>query len=329
MRRQEDPPSRHDRADDQRLPLLAVVAVAGSVAGWLVVQASPGSSISVIAFRRQPWYTVWSSLGALFVALWLILGLVAMRQVWSFSLEEEQDRWNRVKLILRPALGYLIYAILVAYLASALSGWAQGGNPGIPLSHPLIRVDFFAGVAAAGSLPSAVGLWITRRRAGSLSSAALRPQTELLISLDQFLVFQSRNQRFLAALSTIIATAVLQTSALRNALIGAGVAKETGYPPEFVLLYGAIFAVAVAIVYLPSELALREAGRTLQRLAVTRMEVSSASNIGIEHWLERVDQQDRIGKALGLDVPILARVQTSLGLLAPLIAALVGALVPH
>ncbi len=334
MQRREDPPSSpHIAVDEQQLPslpLLITVAVIGGAAGWLVIQAGPGAHRGVVAFRQQAWYTVWSSLGSFFVALWLVLGVVTLSQVWSSSLEEKEGRWDRAKLILKPALGYLLFGIVVAFLASGLSQRTQVGAPDIPLAYPLLRVNFFAGAAIVGSLPSAVGLWIIRRRAGSLSTVALGSQVELLRNLDQFLAFRTRNQRFLATLSTVVATAVLQTSALRNALIGSGIVKATDYPPEFVLLYGAIFAVAVAIVYLPPELALREAGRALQNISTKQMESASPTpGHEVERWLEQVDQRDRVSKVLGLDVPILARVQTSLGLLAPLIASLIGALVPH
>lgn len=333
QRREDPPPSPHIAVDERQLPSLPVlitVAVIGAAAGWLVIQASPGAHRGVIAFRHQAWYTVWSSLGSLFVALWLVLGVVTLSQLWSLSLEEEDGRWDRMKLILKPALGYLLFGALVGYLASAISYRSGVGAPDIPLAHSLLRVNFFAGAAIVGSLPSAVGLWVIRRRAGSLPTVALGSQIELLRSLDQFLVFQARNQRFLATLSTVVATAVLQTSAVRNALIGAGIVTATDYPPEFVLLYGVIFAVAVAIVYLPPELALREAGRTLQNIASTQIEstMPTPSN-EVERWLEQAGQRDRIGKVLGLDVPIVARVQTSLGLFAPLIASLIGALVPH
>ena len=329
-----DPPSSpRSGSDEQRLPplpFLVVVAVVGAATGWFVIQASPGTHRGVIAFRQQPWYTVWSSLGALFVALWLILGVVALSQVWSISAEEAESARERMKLIIRPALGFLLYGAVVSFLASSLSQRTRVGAPFIPLAHPALRVNFFSAVAVIGTLPSAVGLWMIRRRARSLPIMVSDSETGLLNSLDRFLEFRSRNQRFLAMLSTVVATAVLQTSALRNALIGSGIVKAADYPPEFVFLYGAIFAAAVAIVYLPSELALRQAGRALQQMAASQMEnaVPTSGN-GVEGWLDWVDQRDRIGKTLGLDVPILARIQTSLGLLAPLIASLIGALVPR
>ena len=135
----------------------------------------------------------------------------------------------------------------------------------------------------------------------------------------------------MSVLSVVIATAVFQTSALRNALLESGTRTAVNYPTQFVFLYGLIFAVAIAIIYLPSELALREAGLALQTMAVEgpRSTTLRQSGDAVESWLEQVDQRDRIGKVLGLDAPLFARVQTSLGLLSPLLASLIGTLLPH
>ncbi len=113
--------------DDQQLPslrLLVAVVVIGFTAGWLVSQAGSGMHGDEITFRHQAWYTVWSALGALFVGLWLILGVVALSQVWSLALEEKKGTWNRVKLMLMPAIGCLAGGIAAVYIASGLSSRA-------------------------------------------------------------------------------------------------------------------------------------------------------------------------------------------------------------
>lgn len=42
---------------------------------------------------------------------------------------------------------------------------------------------------------------------------------------------------------------------------------------------------------------------------------------GIEHWLAQTEERDRLGHALGLNVSLASRVQTFVGLLAPVLAA--------
>ena len=96
-------------------------------------------------------------------------------------------------------------------------------------------------------------------------------------------------------------------------------------------MYGAIFAVAIAIIYLPPELTLRQAGRMLQSVSVQKLETESPRTPGDEvaHWLEQVSQRARVGQALGLEVPILTRLQTSLGIFAPLLISIIAVFLPH
>jgi hypothetical protein len=182
-----------------------------------------------------------------------------------------------------------------------------------------------------GSIPNALGILVIRRRSRSLGIADQDSQESPQSGFDQYLEFENLNQHFLAMLATVIATAVAQTSALRYALVGSGLITKNAYPTEFVLLYGAIFALAVTGVYLPSELSLREAGRRLQTSAVKQWLLLSPerSTDDIEHWLDKTDQRERIGRTLRLNIGVLSGVQTSLGLLAPFLVAFATTLVPH
>jgi hypothetical protein len=312
------------------LPLLAIFAGVGVATGWLTCQGAPGTDTRVEVFRNNPWYTVWSSISAICSGLWLLLGCVGFQQIWLLSLEEVSGIWARIKKIGRATSAYLVYGVIVAVVASTLEEHVRLSYT-MPLAHPTLRVNIFVVMAILGSWPSAVGLWMTRRRASLLPGAASLSSAELFISLDKLVALRTKNERFLAMLSTVVATAVFQTSAFRNAMVGSGILRPDQYAPEFVLLYGALFGLAIAIVYLPSELVLRQAGRILQNMTVQHWEAGPAthSNDEVQHWLERNNQYERLGRALGLDVPILARVQTSLGLFAPVLASLIPTILPH
>ena len=142
--------------------------------------------------------------------------------------------------------------------------------------------------------------------------------------------FLVRTQRiFLSLLSTVVAIAVVQTNALRNALIDSSLATIRDFPPEFVIFYGLIFALAVSCVYLPPAYELRQAGMSLQRAVVDM--TSSAPTEGstpVEQWISRFERETKVAHDLGLDVSILARVQTSLGLLAPLLVSIASTMFP-
>lgn len=311
--------------------LLVPVGLVGIAIGWLVSQFSPGTHKGVEAFRQHPWYTVWSALSALDVALWLVLGCVALSQVWSLALEEGGKRRNCAKRIVVPVLGFLAFGTVAGIVGNALTQRVRGGAPGVPLAYAPLRVYIYEAVVLFSSAPSAAGLWMIRRRLSSLQTVASRSSAELLLGLDCLLAFRSRSQQFLGMLSAIVATSVFQTSALRNAEVGSRVVKANQFPSEFVLLYGAYFALAVAVVYLPSELKLMEVGRKLQNMAANQLAMRSRTTTGspVEHWLDRAVQRSRIGQALGLDVPFLARLQTSLGIFAPLLASIIATVLPH
>ena len=319
------------QSHERGLPSLAVLATIGAfglAAGWLNGRILTGASGAVTTFRHSSWYTVWSALGALAVALWLVLGCITLRWLWWLSREEGGTRSVCVRRILWPALGYAVYGAVVSGLAAYLSNLTSPQGSVAPLADFTLRVNLFGTAAVFGSVPSAVSLWIIRRRVRFLPA---HYNDDLPGGFEEFRIFQQKNQRSLSVLSVVIATAVFQTSALRNALLESGTRTAVNYPTQFVFLYGLIFAVAIAIIYLPSELALREAGLALQTMAVEgpRSTTLRQSGDAVESWLEQVDQRDRIGKVLGLDAPLFARVQTSLGLLSPLLASLIGTLLPH
>lgn len=318
-------------AQERGLPslgLLAILCVAGLATGWSNSRVLTGASEATIVFRRSAWFTVWSALGALAVALYLILGCITLRWLWLQTREEADGRSARAGLILKPLFGFAVYGAAIGAISAYLSKLAGTYDAATPLAHFPLRVNLFVLAAIVGAAPSAVSLWITRRRARSLP---LRYVNDLPNGFEQFQLFRQRNQRSLSALSAIVAMAVFQTSALRNALVGSGAQGSDSYPAEFIILYGLIFAIAIAVVYLPSEFALRDAGFALQDVAAKRSESGSQTQQGdaVERWLELGEYRDRIGKTLNLNVTLFASVRTSLGLLAPLFASLLTTLFPH
>jgi hypothetical protein len=319
----------HDGLRRVRDAAWLLVAAFGVTTGWLICQLDPGHDGTSLIFQRTSWFTIWSGLAALDVGLWLLLGYISAGQLVSF-LRANTSRESAVRELLCLGVLYAVYFALIAYTATVLSQRVNHGH-----LHPLpdwtIRITLLDIAALLGSLPSAVGLWATWRRCSRLHRDHSNDGDGLLVDVDRTVQFRRMNQRNLAILATVIGTAVLQTSALRNALIGSKLMATSQYPSEFVLLYGVFFAVALAGIYLPSEWSAREAATALQSEALHLWHPRSTNRAQspIERWLGRNDLEDRMSKALGLDTPILARIQTSLGLLAPVLAAIVSTLLPH
>jgi len=155
------------QSHERGLPSLAVLATIGAfglAAGWLNGRILTGASGAVTTFRHSSWYTVWSALGALAVALWLVLGCITLRWLWWLSREEGGTRSVCVRRILWPALGYAVYGAVVSGLAAYLSNLTSPQGSVAPLADFTLRVNLFGTAAVFGSVPSAVSLWIIRRR---------------------------------------------------------------------------------------------------------------------------------------------------------------------
>jgi hypothetical protein len=199
----------------------------------------------------------------------------------------------------------------------------QQGEPF--LANFVLRVNIFAVIAVSGALPSGVGLWWILFQARDLARASEDAGQVHPEALQMFTHYQESAQNFLGILATAVAVGVADASALRRALI-----KIVDYPAELVLLYGALFALAVAFVYLPTAMTLRQAGRVLRDIAARQL-LSGANDQPADKvisWLELQDYRDRLDKALGLQLGVVDRIQLALGLLAPFLISVLGVALP-
>jgi hypothetical protein len=193
------------------------------------------------------------------------------------------------------------------------------------LANFLLRVNIFAAIAVAGALPSGVGLWWILLQARDLARTAEDMRQVGPEALQTFTRYQESAQSFLGMLATAVAAGVAVASALRRALI-----KIVDYPAELVLLYGALFALAVAFVYIPTSMTLRQAGRVLRDIAARHL-FPAANDQAVDTvvgWLDLQDYRERLDKALGLQLSIVERMQLALGLLAPFLVSVLGAVLP-
>jgi hypothetical protein len=204
-------------------------------------------------------------------------------------------------------------------------GFVLRFREGVPLAYFDLRVTILTVIAVAGSLPSVAGLWWILLEARDLARTSEDAGQADPDVLQMFTRYQESAQSFLSMLATAVAAGVAVASALRRALI-----RLTDYPTELVLLFGALFALAVAFVYLPTAMALRQAGRVLRDIAARHL-LSGASDQPADkvvRWLELQDYRDRLDKALGLQLGVVDRIQLALGLLAPFLISVLDAALP-
>jgi hypothetical protein len=313
--------------DSPSLLALTCILVVGCIVGWLVSEAWPGSAPDVNVFRRDTWYTIWSATNAISCALWLLLGYFGarlLRRLLPATRPSVRGWRNQSVNLVVPVVACLALGVVMTALGT---GFVLQFRQGIsfPLANFVPRVTILTAIAVAGSLPSVAGLWWIRLQAQDLALTSedakqINPET-----LQTFTRYQEATQSFLGMLTTAVAAGVAAASALRRALTGIA-----DYPAELVLLYGALFALALAFVYLPTAMSLRQTGRLLRDIAARHL-LSGASDQPadkIASWLELQDYRDRLDKALGLQLSVLDRIQLALGLLAPFLISVLGVALP-
>jgi hypothetical protein len=312
--------------DSPSLSTLTCILVIGCIVGWLVSHAWPGSGPNVDVFRRDTWYTIWSATNAIACALWLLLGYFGVRLLRRLlrATRPSGRKWpsQSVSLVI-PVVACLTLGIVMTALSA---GFILQFRPREPfLANFLLRVNIFAAIAVAGALPSGAGLWWILFQARELARTSEDAEQVNTEALQIFMRYQESAQTFLGMLATAVAVGVAEASALRRALI-----KIEDYPAELVLLYGALFALAVAFVYLPTATTLRQTGGVLRDIAARHL-LSHASDQPTDkviRWLDLQDYRDRLDKALGLQLGVVERIQLALGLLAPFLISVLGAALP-
>jgi hypothetical protein len=311
--------------DYPSLLALTCILVFGCMVGWLVSQAWAGSGSDISVFRRDTWYTIWSATNAIACAVWLLLGYSGFRLLRHLLPVTRPGvrgwRSQSVNLVV-AVVGSLVLGIVMTALGMV---FVLRFREGVPLAYFDLRVTILTVIAVAGSLPSVAGLWWILLEARDLARTSEDAGQADPDVLQMFTRYQESAQSFLSMLATAVAAGVAVASALRRALI-----RLTDYPTELVLLFGALFALAVAFVYLPTAMALRQAGRVLRDIAARHL-LSGASDQPADkvvRWLELQDYRDRLDKALGLQLGVVDRIQLALGLLAPFLISVLDAALP-
>jgi hypothetical protein len=318
--------------DSPSILVLAGLAIVGGVVGWLVGQVSPGSGHDVDTFRNDNWYLVWSAVGAMSCALWLILGYFGFHLLRRLVVGSPRGKrlGGRLGRLLGLIASYLVLGLVVSVLQTAFEVQGRRFGATVPLAHFIVRSNIFTVIGLIGSLPNAVGLWwilLSAREMHPVPGTTGQVETK---TLEKFRQYQQLAQSFLGMTATAVAAAVALTGALRRALLGSEIIQQADYPAEFVLIYGALFALALAFVYLPTASTLRRTGHALRDVAALALLSTTGERPPneIARWLKLQEHRSQMDKALGLELGIMARIQLALGLLAPVLVSLLSTVLP-
>lgn len=211
------------------------------------------------------------------------------------------DVAGRIVFILAVALAVLVFLAIVPGLVAV--SWRE---------VMLVSVLLVGNVPAAGVMGGIGHVAGRQPRPGTRGEQAAQ-----LVGLRDLL------QRLLAAVGAVIALLTLALGAsarLQNSLARSGHPIGKELPPQFVLIFGGVGSVLVALFYVPAATALRRRG---QRLCDELFPPSTSNDA--PDILGAADNRQKLGQLLGTDRNIVADLQSGLAILAPLLASAAAA----
>ena len=216
---------------------VAVLGVTGFLLASVGVGVGLGGDASEIIRRTEGkfWLFVTGLQGAYLLVMVGPLWARYVLLVRSFSVA---PRHVRSALLSAVALLFLI----VVPLGIAGRTWP-------PALYPYVRIGAFLGAGLFGALPAVLGVKTIQFIAGEVEPGA-----------EQYFALRRELRRFLVFLGSMVSLLVIDSGAFRNALNA--VAPDSA-SSQAVLFYGALFAAALAALYVPAYIAVQALGRRL------------------------------------------------------------------
>ncbi len=285
-----------------------VLAGAGAVAAVLLLYVGAGATPRSAAFVATPGFVVWGAVIAAQSAVWAVLTVPVWREVVALY-RVTRPAWS---IWLVPALVLVALVALVAFSPAAGFDW--------PLAGHRWKSTVLTGVAALGvGLPAIFAICLVQDGVRRHRRTGLTV-TDVTRAIDG----RAQMRRLLGAAGTIIGLAVLAAGALQRAVVPDFV-SAVDYPPSAVLLYGAFFTGLLLVVYLPAHLSLRRFCLDIRDSYYPPARMPAPTDPGFADWL---DGRNRLDTVTGVNLGVGQQLQASLFILAPLISAVLGALVP-
>jgi hypothetical protein len=278
-----------------KVSLMRLAPVLGLGIGGTLVLTSPHQS--------APLWLVWASLV-------LALGATA-GVVFVYGL----NRWAELVALHPVRVRDVAAPIFVIELVGLLAVNATQFLPGV---HGNGRNALLTTLAILAGTPAACAMYGVGHVAASetLSSTA-GGLIARLVTLRQLL------QRLLAAVGALVTVVTLEFGALL-ALERSVHSQFGNRPPQFVLVYGGIGSLLVALAYAPGWTALQHRCNRLCDELFPMDCLDEASTI-----LARSGDRQKLEQILGADRGLLADMQSGVVILAPLIAGAAAFLLPH
>ena len=208
--------------------------------------------------------------------------------------------------------------IFVAFFAAVV--WVFDRLVKLPPYIPHLTGRVLVIIVAGGSvgLVAGWGMWLTRNAALELEHSTWSVEQRR----TRFRDYRQGVERLLGILAAVIALAVLVTAAQRRLVIAFTESLEAGertgydlpfeYPAEFVIVYGLMFTIFLALAALPTLATLQTVGRKL-------LDLDEPSP----------QQRQELAARYNLEMSPAQVLQTTLAILAPLLGSVTSLLLPE
>jgi hypothetical protein len=287
---------------------LAVLVIVGAGGAWLgrtYILNAPDSGMYHGAARAD--LELWAVLIGAFVGYALASCLVSFQWLRKvLTLFQPRVKWHTR---IRWAVVIAVMLLVVGGLTGLFTRGGLGASMGDPHQHQVTVVTFFGMIAA---LPGLLGFLAVRSLAVSDEQWTEPPECQIALL--------NRLRQELRLFGLFLTLIVVTTAARRRAVLA--LHPATVFPPEFVVLYGLVFAGLLALFHGAASMAID--GRC-ERLLASFAPVPSPDASDFDTRLKR--RQD-IGGLLGIGSGWQQSFQNGVVVFAPLLTALIGTALP-
>jgi hypothetical protein len=236
----------------------------------------------------------------------LALNVFAALLAGSVLLLRNREQWGLGSETLLPYLGCSVAFVLV--LGGLRLAWG-GANPDLPVTGLALRTGAILGIGIVACIPWLAMAWLAHATLLAVDVEHGDPVelTDRLVRLWRLVVI------IVSAFTAVVVVAILCSGALRAAFLFAHPNQKDDFPPQNVLLYGAVFAILLALITVPLVASWRS--RALRLVEVVAPTPST--------------EREALEARLQLNLPLLRNPLTALNVFAPLITSVLAAFVPQ
>ncbi|WP_433729939.1 hypothetical protein ACQP0C_01825 [Nocardia sp. CA-129566] len=284
---------------------IVLVTVTAAGIGWLVVGGLDRGQRAL--FVTGPAYALWRMMIGITVAV-AVAGTVFIMPV----LRELRARYPSASLSALTAL-YLIAIAGTAAVPRLFWGRIEPSTVRIGIALVLVAVAMWPAVAV---------IWVVRARVRFLAQQPV----DSLVATTAYRIEEIRSLRAalitaLTILAMVVSISVLNTGQLRNARIAAGTAADI--PPTYALLYGAVLAGLLAVLFVPVHLSWQAAGTRILDASypIVRTDAAGDPRLPDDEWRAG---RDRLTELMGLANTATAQFRAAFTTLAPFLTGLLA-----